>query len=131
MTINSRTVPRFDLRVVERTPAHGEPYTDASMKESPRGKYVSYEDYEELYNQKFSETVPRWKFNALVAQCKKMEEVEFALRSQVRNFRCFTEQEVWYWDNQEENHIESLSCPVVISADDLRQLLQQAALKGG
>lgn len=131
MTVNSRTVSRYDLRVVDRTPAYGEPYTDASMRESPRGKYVEYSDYEELYNQKFKDTVPKWKFDALVAQCKKMEDVEFELRRQVNNFRCFSEKEVWYWDNKEENHLESLSCPVVISAYDLRQLLKQASLKGG
>lgn len=33
--------------------------------------------------------------------------------------------EVWYWQGDSEDHLESLTCPVVISADKLRGILKQ------
>ena len=32
--------------------------------------------------------------------------------------------EVWYWQGDGEDHLESLACPVLIEADDLRALLE-------
>jgi len=34
--------------------------------------------------------------------------------------------EVWYWQCDGEDHLESLSCPVLIDAEDLRTLLSLA-----
>lgn len=33
--------------------------------------------------------------------------------------------EVWYWQGDGEDHLESLTCPVLIEADDLRALLEK------
>lgn len=35
--------------------------------------------------------------------------------------------EVWYWQGDGEDHLESLTCPVLIEADDLRALLERGA----
>ena len=34
--------------------------------------------------------------------------------------------ETWYWMGDGEDHLESLTCPVIINANDLRDLISQA-----
>lgn len=34
--------------------------------------------------------------------------------------------EIWYWQGDGEDHLESLTCPVLIEAADLRELLKEA-----
>ena len=40
--------------------------------------------------------------------------------------RRITLHETWYWMGDGEDHLESLECPVIINADDLRDLIAQA-----
>jgi regulator of replication initiation timing len=39
--------------------------------------------------------------------------------------------EVWYWQGDEEDHLESLTCPVLIEANDLRELLERSKKSEG
>ena len=38
--------------------------------------------------------------------------------------------EVWYWQSDGEDHLESLSCPVLINPMELKLLLEQALKTG-
>ena len=40
--------------------------------------------------------------------------------------RRITLHETWYWMGDGEDHLESLECPVIINADDLRDLIAEA-----
>jgi hypothetical protein len=66
--------------------------------------------------------VPRHKVDAIVADLKRetdgRQEAERAL-SMVRQPAA----DVWFWEGGGADHPESLSCPVVMSADKLRELL--------
>lgn len=35
--------------------------------------------------------------------------------------------EVWYWQGDSEDHLESLTCPVLIEAHDLRKIVSQSS----
>lgn len=38
--------------------------------------------------------------------------------------------EVWLWQGDGEDHLESLACPILITADQLREELEEAYAKG-
>lgn len=44
-----------------------------------------------------------------------------------RKFARFNNEDCWLYQGDGEDHLESLTCPVVISAADLQQLLQDSA----
>lgn len=67
--------------------------------------------------------VPKWRYDALVQHCK-LQDKNIAKLSDERNTAWMYEQrEVWFWQGDGEDYPESLSCPVVIKADDLRAIL--------
>lgn len=48
------------------------------------------------------------------------------LKAENKALRRTEKGEVWYWQGDEDDHLESLSCPVLIDAGDLRGLLSNA-----
>jgi hypothetical protein len=76
-------------------------------------------------------TVPKFKFDALVEHAKRQDGELAELRQKLNTIRLYDERETWFWEAQGENHIESLACPVVIEADDLRALLASAVQPEG
>lgn len=42
-----------------------------------------------------------------------------------RKFKKFNNEECWIYSAEEDNHLETLACPVVISAVDLQELINQ------
>jgi hypothetical protein len=55
----------------------------------------------------------------------RIKELEAELEVIDKNYR-IKKGETWYWESNDENHLKSLTCPVIINADDLRKLLVQA-----
>ena len=47
------------------------------------------------------------------------------LQARIRTLEEYSAGNVWHWSAMDENHVESLTCPILISAEDMR-----AALKG-
>lgn len=72
-----------------------------------------------------SPTIPLFKFQTLVEHCKLLE-------TQLHNERCRNndlqfyreDNAVWHWQNDGQDFLESLSCPVIIPAHQLRALLK-------
>lgn len=44
------------------------------------------------------------------------------LRAELRDARQFKKGEVWLWQGDGNDHLESITCPVVITANDLREI---------
>jgi len=74
------------------------------------------------------ETVPRWKFHALVEHCKKQDQLISDLYARLNSVRLYDAKEVWFWQGDGCDHLESLACPVVIEADELRRLVNAAPI---
>lgn len=72
------------------------------------------------------DTVSAGKFRALVEHCKRADKRLAELTSQLNAVRLYEQKEVWYWQGDGEDHLGSLVCPVVINAEDLRELLRKA-----
>lgn len=73
------------------------------------------------------QTVPRHKFEGLVEEVR-LKDAEIArLAEQVMNLQAYRDGEsgdgVWHWQGDGEDHLESLTCPIVIRAQDLRRLV--------
>ena len=49
------------------------------------------------------------------------------LKAEVEALHRERQGEVWYWQGDGEDKLESLSCPVLIEAQDLRELLKKAS----
>lgn len=77
---------------------------------------------------KVVETVPHWKFHALVEHCKKQDQLISDLYARLNSVRLYDEKEVWFWQGDGCDHLESLACPVVIEADELRRLVNAAPI---
>lgn len=41
-----------------------------------------------------------------------------------KTFRWFGEEDYWIWQSDGENYLDSLVCPVVISVEDLKELMR-------
>ena len=74
------------------------------------------------------ETVPRWKFHALVEHCKKQDQLISDLYARLNSVHLYDAKEVWFWQGDGCDHLESLACPVVIEADELRRLVNAAPI---
>jgi hypothetical protein len=57
------------------------------------------------------------------AAYSKLQEENVRLRSE--KFKRFNNEECWIYDETGDNHLESLVCPVVISASTLSELLKR------
>lgn len=70
------------------------------------------------------------KLKGLIQHCEHLEQKIAKRDSQLRRLNYGkVDGNVWYWMTDEENHLESLSCPVVIDAVDLRDLLADVVKK--
>lgn len=70
------------------------------------------------------ETVPKWKFDALVKELEFYQN-KLADSNHLHNkIKMFVDKDVWFWETDGENHLESLVCPIVIDADVLRSLIK-------
>ena len=47
------------------------------------------------------------------------------MRDELKTIRRIQKGEVWYWNGDEEDHLETLTCPVIIEPGVLRDLLYQ------
>lgn len=70
--------------------------------------------------------VPRHKFDGLVDYAVRLERELHEVRLELLRHRHVETSEVWYWQKEGGNYIESLNCQVVIHADDLRKLIGDA-----
>jgi hypothetical protein len=69
-------------------------------------------------------TIPKFKFDTLVEHCKGLESQLYAERSRNNDLQFYRDDNaVWYWQNDGQDFLESLSCPVIIPAHQLRGLL--------
>lgn len=81
------------------------------------------------------QTVPRHKFEGLVEEVRLKDAEIDRLAERVRNLQAYRDGEsgngVWHWQGDGEDYLESLTCPIVIRAQDLRRLVaseQQRAM---
>lgn len=62
-----------------------------------------------------------------VSEMAKLIDLQIAenadLKSKLNNEYRASIGEVWHWQGDGEDHLESLTCPVLISADDMRELI--------
>lgn len=72
------------------------------------------------------QTVPLHKFQCLVSHCKKIDEELASLRREVNGLRYYGLDVVWHWQTDGQNYPNTLTCPVVIQASDLRRILDSA-----
>lgn len=59
--------------------------------------------------------------------CKELEFYQNKLNESQHlenKIKMFVDKDVWFWENDGENHLESLACPIVIDADTLRKLIK-------
>lgn len=68
-------------------------------------------------------TVPKFKFDTLVDHCKVLDAEIARLRAELNQARLYEDNAVWHWQHDGEDFLESLTCPVVIPASQLRELL--------
>jgi hypothetical protein len=70
-------------------------------------------------------TVPKFKFATLVEHCKLLEAQLHAERCRNNDLQFYRDDNaVWHWQNDGQDFLESLSCPVIIPAHQLRDLLK-------
>lgn len=70
-------------------------------------------------------TVPSFKFATLVEHCKRLESQLDAERRRNNDLEFYRDDNaVWHWQNDGQDFLESLSCPVIIPAHQLRDLLK-------
>lgn len=65
----------------------------------------------------------KFKFETLVDHCKRQDQTIADLRYDENIRRFYDEGAVWFWCGDETDNLETLACPVVINAGDLRALL--------
>lgn len=68
----------------------------------------------------------RFRFERLVQHARWQEEQIAQLWARINTFRLYEQSDVWFWQSQGDNFPESLTCPVVIEARDLRKLIGSA-----
>lgn len=110
--------------------------------EGPRKKEIDEEKFlngfSDAYNQptfrpiqtkaeeavKEPETVPKWKFDCIVKELEFYQNKLNEAHHLENKIKMFVDKDVWFWENDGENHLESLVCPIVIDADVLRSLIK-------
>ena len=60
-----------------------------------------------------------------IQQEARIKELESELEIIDKNYR-IKKGETWYWEKDSNNYLESLTCPVIINANDLRDLISEA-----
>ena len=69
------------------------------------------------------------KFECLVEHAKRQDQELERLRYDENVRRFYDEGAVWFWAGDETDNLETLACPVVINAGDLRALLGSGACR--
>lgn len=118
-------LPRYQISIVDKTDCFGDTVTDAKMIKTSNGGYIEYADFESIIEEQQKNVVSRWKFDALVEHCKKLEHLNNELTQTNNQIRLYDNKEVWFWEKDEDNHLESIVCPVVIDANVLRELVKR------
>lgn len=72
-----------------------------------------------------ADTVPKFKFDVLVEHCKRQDADIAALRAELNQTRLYEDNAVWHWQHDGQDYLESLACPVVLPASQLRELLSE------
>ena len=67
------------------------------------------------------------KFECLVEHAKRQDRVIAEMRYDENIRRFYDDGAVWFWAGDDSDNLETLACPVVINAGDLRALIAQAA----
>lgn len=68
-------------------------------------------------------SVPKHKFDCLVAHAKFQDATIAELRAHCHNLELYHNNEVWHWQHDGQDFLESLTCPVVIQPHHLRELI--------
>lgn len=63
------------------------------------------------------------KFEAVVQYAKFQDERIAELTAQLNEVHLYNHNDVWFWQSEGDNFLESLNCPIVIRPDDLRTLI--------
>lgn len=86
--------------------------------------YVTRAPYSDSCDDKTLELLNQ-RYKQLLDHCKHLEAKNNEKNRQLRelNYGSFPNLDVWYWSNEEDNHLESLTCPIVIPAADLKELI--------
>jgi hypothetical protein len=91
-----------------------------------RDQYRAAEEAQVALRQKtqarVESSVPKWRFESLVEQCRITEEQRDEAR---RRLALLNEDGAWHWMNDGNDHLESLSCLVLINAAELRSLIAE------
>ncbi|WYW02631.1 hypothetical protein Peetri_00043 [Pseudomonas phage vB_PpuM-Peetri] len=69
------------------------------------------------------EVVPAYKFDTLVAHSQAQEEMIAKLTARNNHLELYARNDVWHWQKDGGNFLESLTCPVVIDPADMRAFL--------
>lgn len=72
-------------------------------------------------------TVSKSKFDCLVDHAQRQDLEIARLRYDENTRRFYDEGAVWFWAGDETDNLETLACPVVINAGDLRAMIAQSA----
>ena len=68
------------------------------------------------------------RLKGIVQHCEQLEQKVAEQTSQLRRLNYGkVDENVWYWMDDDDNHLDSLACPIVIDAASLRRLLSEAA----
>lgn len=68
-------------------------------------------------------SVPKHKFDCLVDHAKFQDKTIAELRAHCNDLELYRDNAVWHWQHDGQDFLESLTCPVVIPASQLRELL--------
>lgn len=71
-----------------------------------------------------ADSVKKFKFDGLVIHCQQQDKIIAGLRADVEQVRLYQEDAVWHWQHDGTDFLESLTCPVVIPASQLRDLMR-------
>lgn len=69
------------------------------------------------------DVVPKWRYEALINHCKLQDSIIAERNARLNLVTLYENRDVWFWQGDGEDHLESLVCPVVIEANALRNLL--------
>lgn len=67
-------------------------------------------------------------FHRLVTHCEWQDEQIARLNRELHMFRYYGNNEYWGWQSDGENFLASLTCPILISANDMRDIVNNVNL---
>lgn len=94
-------------------------FVDDEMEAREISKNLGSNEFETEFFDKPSTAVP----TSLIQQCRLQIQEISKLRGELKLRQQKEVGEVWYWEQDGENNLESLSCPVVIPVEQLKQFI--------